>query len=166
MKEIIEYLSFRPEIKILKVSATCINEESAKLLVANTTFKIINTTNTNDQVSKILVESDPVKKANYGIESGLQTEVPSLKSQSLFTLKKFPQPNQHLLPVEVREELAQLNPPSFQKATLPRFFSLDARTHRSRMALGRSQHRPDSLNQGFHLENELPCHLLVLGLTK
>lgn len=91
IKEVIEYLQYRPGIKKLKVNACNLEEECAMLLVnfhqVEVQFVSINQLNNNSEVFNILHETNPVTIANYGRGVGLETEVPSLLKQTLFYFK-------------------------------------------------------------------------------
>jgi hypothetical protein len=66
-----------------------IGDEGAKAFASNATLlrhDVSYNPPIGDEGAKALAETNPVKRATYGRKVGLQTEVPSLRRQSLFFL--------------------------------------------------------------------------------
>lgn len=96
-------------IRSLTISCNRIGDIGAKALAANPNFTTLYANNIcdyGDEGRKALAETNPVKRANHGIDVGMNIEVPSLKRLCLFACKNL-QLDQSQLPQELQESLAK-----------------------------------------------------------
>ncbi len=99
-------LASNKSLRTLEVSRNQIGPEGAKALASNTSTEIWVRDDHGPEGAKALAETDPHKRANYGREAGINTDVPSLSRLCLFKVKQY-QLNQSQLPDDLHKKLAQ-----------------------------------------------------------
>ena len=97
-------------LKTLNLNGNKIGDKGAKALSANTKLEMLKICQYNkfsESGTKALDETDPIKRANYGREVGLKTEVPSLTRLCLFKIKNSTLLDRSVLPNDLHTKLEQ-----------------------------------------------------------